>query len=154
MKMPWRRMALSEQKRVSEDCGKLFFLCAYDMEDTLMHFLVESCKEIRRKRSTTGNSKHMNAKHGKIGRIIEVDVHIISVRISFFQKSNQPPPVAFFRFTPCSSPDVHWHNSRRFLRLFTSDGIDDTAMFCLGKLAFGNKRITWILQSNVKFAFF
>ena len=111
--------------------GNYFFLFAYDMEDTLMYFLVESCKEIRHKRSTTGNSKHMNAKHGKIGRITEVDVHIISVRISFFQKSNQPQPVAFFRFTPCRSPDVHWHKSRRFVRLFTSDGIDDTAMFCL-----------------------
>lgn len=131
--------------------GNYFFLFAYDMEDTLMYFLVESCKEIRHKRSTTGNSKHMNAKHGKIGRITEVDVHIISVRISFFPKKQSTSTGCFFQvhtvpFTRCPltqkppicAPLHQWWDW----------------WYCHvlpWKLAFGNKRTTWILQSDVKF---
>lgn len=126
--------------------GNYLFLFAYDMEDTLMYFLVESCKEIRDKRSTTGNSKHMNAKHGKIGRITEVDVHIISVRISFFPKKPSTSTGCFFQvhtvpFTRCPltqkppifAPLHQWWDW----------------WYCHvlpWKLAFGNKRNTWILQ--------
>ena len=134
MKMPWRPMALSEQKRVSEDGGETI-LSVCIRYGGYTHVLFGSFWWNPAKKSVTKDLLQ------RTRRITEVDVHIISVRISFFQKSNQPRPVAFFRFTPCRSPDVHWHKSRRFVRLFTSDGIDDTAMFCLESWRLATKGI-------------